>query len=142
MWPLCGQQALKGSAKMFNFPILSPIFSLSTTKSYYWKVFLPICNNFLEKNYLDKPVFNNVTKLNHSSLINNTVTNKIKHFPQLLNLGLKCNWHYFRSCSTITTGLDIYLSNCIDDYICKGLLQVISLVTKNTWLNILLQINP
>ena len=30
-----------------------------------------------------KPVFNKVTRLNHSSPMKNSVTNKVKHFPQL-----------------------------------------------------------
>ena len=61
--------------------------------------FLPICNNFSGQNCLDKPIFNNVSTLNHSSPINNTVTNKIKHFPQLFVLSpqitLKRKCHYF-----------------------------------------------
>ena len=60
---------------------------ISPTKSYYWNVFLPICNNVLEQNCLEKPVFNKVSGLNHSSLENNIVTYKIKHFPQLFALG-------------------------------------------------------
>ena len=44
---------------------------------------LTIFNNISEQNYHDKPVCNNVNKLNHSSPMNNTATSKIKHFPQL-----------------------------------------------------------
>ena len=40
----------------------------------------------LEQNCLDKPVFNNVNRLNHFSKINNTVAKKTKHFPQLFTL--------------------------------------------------------
>ena len=59
---------------------------ISPTKSCYWNLSLPICNNFLEHNWLDKPVFNNVSRLNHSSSMNNTVTSKTKHFPRLFAL--------------------------------------------------------
>ena len=63
--------------KMLNFLPLYP------TKCCYWKVFSLIFNNISEQNSLNKFVINNVNRLNHSSLMNNTVTNKIKHFPQL-----------------------------------------------------------
>ena len=49
-------------------------------------IFLSICNNFSEQSCLDKPVFNNVSRLNHSSPVNNSVTSKINHFPQLFAL--------------------------------------------------------
>ena len=39
-----------------------------------------------EQNYLDKPGFNDVNRCNHSFPMNNTVTIKIKHVPQLLAL--------------------------------------------------------
>ena len=39
---------------------------LSATKSYYWNVFLPIRNNFSEQNCIDKPVFNIVSRFDHS----------------------------------------------------------------------------
>ena len=54
--------------------------------------------NISEQNCLDKTVFNNVNRLDHSSPISNTVTSKIKYFPQLLALGpqipLKIKWHH------------------------------------------------
>ena len=65
----------------------SPNFANFPTKSYYWNLFLPIFNNFFVQYCLDKPVFNNVSRLNHSSLMNITVTNKIKHFPRVFPLG-------------------------------------------------------
>ena len=72
---------------------------LYPTKSYYWKVFSPIFNIIWEQNCLDKPMFINVNKLNHSSPMNNIVTKKIKHFLQLFALGLqitlKQKWHHF-----------------------------------------------
>ena len=72
---------------------------LCPTKYYYYKVFLPIFNNISEQNYLNKPMFNNVNRLNHSSLLNNTVPSKIKNFHRLFDLGpkmplkLKCHHH-------------------------------------------------
>ena len=51
-----------------------------------YQFFLLICNNFKEEICLSKPVFNNTSRRNHSSLINNTVTKKIKYFPELLAL--------------------------------------------------------
>lgn len=60
---------------------------ISETKSFNWKVFSPTYNNFAEQNCFDKSVFNNVSRLNHSSPINNTVTNEIKRFPKLFALG-------------------------------------------------------
>ena len=60
---------------------------ISPTKFCYLTVFLPICNNFLERNCLDKPAFNNISVINHSASMNNTVTNKTKLFPQLFALG-------------------------------------------------------
>ena len=42
----------------------------------------------------------------------------------------------------ITTKLDIYVYKYKDDYVCKGLLQAICLVTINIWLNFLLEIHP
>ena len=69
------------------------------TNSYHWKVFLPIWNNISEQNCLDKPVFDIVNRLYHSSPMNNTLTNKIKHFLQLFALGqeisLKRKWYNF-----------------------------------------------
>ena len=107
---------------------------------------LRICNNFLEQNCLDKPVFNNVSRLNYSSLMKNAVTKKIKHFPQLLALdpqvALKPRWYFFLFWSFVTTKLDIYVYEYKDDYICKGVFQAICLVTIIIWLNFLLEINP
>ena len=58
---------------------------LYPTKSYYWKV--PIFNNISKQNWFDKPVLNNVKRLNHCSPMKNTVTHKIKHSPELFALG-------------------------------------------------------
>ena len=52
------------------------ILPLSSAKCKFWKLFLPICK---------KPVFKNVSRLNHSPLMNNT-DKKIKHVRQLLAL--------------------------------------------------------
>ena len=72
---------------------------LCPTKFYYWKVFSPNFNNISEQDCTDKSVFSWVKRLNYSSPINNTITNKIKHFPQLYSLGpqisLKPKWHHF-----------------------------------------------
>ena len=55
--------------------------------------------------------------------MNNTVTNKIKQFPQIFALGpqiaLKQKWHYFHSWSINTTKLDIYVDNNNGNYICE-----------------------
>ena len=87
-------QQIKGLCFSNSLPI-SP-------KKSYWNVVLPICNNNVsEQNCLDKSVFSNVSRVNHSSPMNNTVTNKIKHIPQLFALGpqisLKQKWHFFLS---------------------------------------------
>ena len=107
---------------------------LSPTKFCYLTVFLPIYNNFLERNCLDKPALNNISIINHSSSMNNTVTNKTKLFPQLFASGpqiaLKKS-HYILSWLITTTKLDIYICKYKDDYISKGLLQPISLVKIN-----------
>ena len=71
-------------------------------------------NNVSEQNYFDKPVFNSIRRLNHSSPMNNAVTNKTRHFFLRFALGplkidSKRNWHYFISQSTITAKLDIYV---------------------------------
>ena len=118
--------------------------SLSPATSYYWNVLLRICNNFSEQNVLDKPTFSNVSRLNHSSPLNNNVTNKTKHFPQLFALGLQIalNNSYFLFWSVITTKLDIYVYTYREDYICKRLLQAIYLFTINIWLNFMLVVNP
>ena len=71
-------------------------------------------------------MFSNVSRINHSSAMNNTVKNKIKYFPQILTVGpqitLKQKWHYFLSWLTITTKIDIYVYKFWDDYICEDLL--------------------
>ena len=78
--------------------------------------------------------------------MNNTFTSKVKHFPELFPLGLqvtlKRKWHDVLSWSTITTKLDIYVNKYKDDYIFKGLLQALCLVTINILLNFLFEINP
>ena len=78
--------------------------------------------------------------------MNNTVTNKIKHFPELFALGpqiaLKRNCHYFLSSPIFTTKLEIYVYKNKDDYICKGLLEAIYLFTINICINLLLEKNP
>ena len=118
---------------------------ISETKSFNWKVFSSIYNNFAEQNCFDKSVFNNVCQLNHSSLMNNTAANKINHFPKLIALGpqiaLKRKWHYLLSWSIITTKPDIWVYKYKDDYICRGLFQAICMVTINFWLNFLLKTN-
>ena len=87
----------------------SQFFSTFSNEISFWYIFLPICNNFPEQNCLDKPAFNNVSTINHSSPMNNTITNKIKHFPQSFAVGpqiaVKRKWHYFLSWSPITTKL-------------------------------------
>ena len=65
--------------------------SFSPATSYYCNVLLRICNNFSEQNCLDKPFFNNGSRLDHSSPLNNSVTHKMKHFPQLFALDLQIN---------------------------------------------------
>ena len=126
--------------------ILLLFLPLSPSKSGYWNVFLRICNRFSEKNCLDEPVFNKASRRNHSSSMNNIITNKTKHFPELFALGLqrplKQRWHYFLFWSIITAKLDIYVCKCKDDYICNGLLQAICLVTINIWLNFFFEIKP
>ena len=71
----------------------------------------------------------NVSRLNHYSPMNNAVTSKIKHFPQLFPLGpqivLKQKCHYLLSWSIKIIKLDMYVYKYRDDYICKGLLQAI-----------------
>ena len=54
--------------KGLNFSNFLP---LSPTKSYYWN---------LKTKLLDIPVFNNERRLNHSSPMNNAVTDKMNHF--------------------------------------------------------------
>ena len=45
-----------------------------------------------EQNRLDKPVSDNFSTLNDSTPMNNTVTNKIKYYPQLFSLGPEILW--------------------------------------------------
>ena len=56
-----------------------------SNKTLLLNVLLTICNNFLEQNYLSKPVFNNVSRLNHYSTMNNavTLTSVIRLGPQI-----------------------------------------------------------
>ena len=120
--------------------------TISPVKPCYYNIFLCICNNFSVQNCLDKPVFNNVSRHNHSPPINNIVTNKIKLFPQLFpfnpQAALKQRWQYVSVLwSIITTALDIYSYKYKDDYICKGLSRALCLVTINIWLNFFFEIN-
>ena len=120
---------------------------LSPTKPSPCNVFLPICNNFPEQNCLDKSVFNKVCRINHSSLMNNTVTNKVKRFPQLFTRGpkiaLKRKWRYCLSWSIITTKVDIYTFISIKIItIARVLFESFSLATTTIWLNFLLKIYP
>ena len=98
-----------------NRTMLLQFLPLSSTKSCYGNVFLPIYNDSSEQNPLGKPAFNNVSRLNLSSLMNNSVKSKIKHFIKLFVLGpqiaLKRKCHYFLSWQTITASEDIYLYN-------------------------------
>ena len=73
------QRAVKLTCSIDKKDKLHKILLSSTlpNKSYYWKIFSPIFNKILEQNCPDKPVFNNVNRLNHSSPMNNTITNKI-----------------------------------------------------------------
>ena len=57
---------------------ISKSYPLFPTKSYYWSVFSPVCNEFLEQNCLDKPLSNKIKIIIHFSPMNNTVSNKIK----------------------------------------------------------------
>ena len=87
------------------FPILYQFYHQHLNVGMYFYLSAIICHS--------KPVFNNVSRRNHSSLINNTVTKKIKYFLQLLALmpqiALKRRWHCF-----------LVLSNhyCQTRYIC------------------------
>lgn len=45
-----------------------------------------------EQNRLDKAVSDNFSTLNHSSQMSNTVTNKIKYYPQLFSFGPEIPW--------------------------------------------------
>ena len=67
--------------------------------------------------------------------MNNTVTNKIKHFPEMFTLGpqiaLKQKLQDFLLRSIITIKIDIQVYKYKNDYICKGLLQTICFVTVN-----------
>ena len=131
-------------AEMLKIWKFSNFLPLSPTKCCYWNVFFPICNNFSEQNCLDKPVFNSARRINHSFSMNNTVTNKIRHFLQLFTFGppilLKRKWFYFLYWSIISTKLEIYVYNYKYEYI--YLLQAICLVTINIWLYFLLITNP
>ena len=81
--------------------------------------FSHICNNFSQQKYLDSPVFNNVSRLNHSSRMNNTLQTKIKPFPENF---LKVQKHP-RNENDTTFFLDQLLSsNYISTYISKKML--------------------
>ena len=66
--------------------MLLQFFVTFSNKILLLNVFLPISNSFLGQNYLDKTVFDNVNRVNHSSPMNNTLRNKTKHLPQLFAL--------------------------------------------------------
>ena len=53
-----------------------------SNKNFLLNVFLTTFNNDLEQNYLYKPVFNNVSRLNHYSTMNNAVT-----LPSFIRVG-------------------------------------------------------
>ena len=59
---------------------------LYLTKSYYLESISPIFHNISKQNFLDKSVSNNLSRFNHSSPMNNAVTNIIKHVLQLFVL--------------------------------------------------------
>ena len=105
-------------------------------QSYYYCYYL---------NCLDKHLFDNVNRINHSPPMNNTVIKKIKHFSHLFALrqqiALKRKWHYFFSWSIITTKLNIHVYKYKVDYICKSLLEAIYMDTISIWLNFFLDIN-
>ena len=109
-------------------------------------MYLPIFSNISDQNWLDKHVFNNVSRLNRSCPIKNTVRNKIKRFPQLFPLSqqipLKQKWHYFLPWSTIRTELNIYIYKCKEANICKCLVQPISLVIIKYLIGFLALKNP
>ena len=66
--------------------------------------------------------------------MNNTVTNKIKHFPQLFALGPQAPLKkllQFPPYATISTQLDIYFHKYKDAKTFQDLLQGICLVKKN-----------
>ena len=78
--------------------------------------------------------------------MNNTFTNKIKHFPQLFALGpemsSKRKWRDIPSWLTISIKLDKYVYKYSDIHISKGLMWPTCLVIINIWLDFLLEINP
>ena len=71
----------RNQAKMLNrqrlfFTNFLPLYSIK-----------PICNNISEQNCPDKLIFNNLSRHNHSSPMNNTATSKVKpssHFFTLV----------------------------------------------------------
>ena len=87
-----------------------------------------------EQTCLGKPIFNNMSRRSHSSLINNIVTNKIKYFPQLLALGpqivLKRKRHCFLFLSNITTKLDMF--NILDIFISINMITFARVYCKLT----------
>ena len=74
--------------KGLNFSNFLP---LTATKSYYWNVLFYLSAIISENKLLDIPVFNNERRLNHSSPMNNAVTDKMNHFPLGPQLALNQN---------------------------------------------------
>ena len=108
------QKGIKLKYSIDTRAILVQIFSTVLIKIALWKNILTICNNILELNCLFLPVSDKLIRLNHSSPISYTVTNKIKNFPQLFALDpeilLKRKWHHFFPWSTVYIKLAIYVN--------------------------------
>ena len=85
--------------------------------------------------YLNSPVFNNVSRLNYSSRINNTLQAKIKSFSHNF---LKLQKHPRDENDTTFFSWSTIIEVKRHAHICKGLLQPTCLVTVNIWLNFLL----
>ena len=114
--------------------VLLQFFATFSSKTLLLKCFLTVCNKFSDQNCLDKSVLINVSRFNHTSLMNNVVANKIRHLPQLPTLGpqiaFKREWYYFLSWLTPTPKLDFCVYAYIkDDYVCKGLLPAVYVIT-------------
>ena len=71
--------------KCYKRTILLRFFATFSIEILLLNVFLPICNNFSEQNDFCKHIFSKVGRLNHSSPMNNTVTNKIILLEQFQN---------------------------------------------------------
>ena len=78
-----------------------------------------ICNNLSQQKYINSPVFNNVSRLNHSSRTNNTLQTKIKPFPHNL---LKVQGHPRNENDAFFFLDHPLLSNQISTYIGKKML--------------------